>query len=106
MTGVQTCALPISLAEDGSVVGPGDPLAQCRRVFVELAKTLEMAGATFADVVYMRAYVTRKSVLPVLREVSREIFGTNRPAFAPLIVPSVRAEGALVEVELTVVYGA
>lgn len=99
-----TIAGQAPLAEDGSVVGPGDPLVQCRRAFSELRKTLEMAGAAFSDVVYMRAYVTEKHVLPVLREVSHEIFGASRPAFTPLIVPSVRAQGALVEIELTVVF--
>jgi enamine deaminase RidA (YjgF/YER057c/UK114 family) len=69
-------------------------------VFADLKKTLDMAGATFASVVYVRAYITRRSVLPVLRRVASEIFADNRPAFTPLIVPSVRAEGALVEVEL------
>lgn len=88
------------LADDGTVVAPGDAEAQCRRAFSDLAKTLDMAGATFGDVVYVRAYVTHASVLPVLRRVAHEIFDANRPAFTALIVPSVRAEGALVEIEL------
>ncbi len=99
-----TLAGQAPLAADGSVVGRGDAEMQCRRVFSELKKTLDLACATFADVVYVRAYVTDKRVLPVLREISAEIFGANRPAFTPVIVPSVRAEGALVEVELTVVF--
>ena len=99
-----TLAGQAPLAADGSVAGPGDPGVQCQRVFSELKKTLDLAGATFADVVYVRAYVTRKHVLPMLREISAEIFGANRPAFTPVIVPSVRAEGALVEIELTVVF--
>ena len=88
------------LAADGSVVGPGDPEAQCRRVFVELQKTLDLAGVTFADVVYVRAYLTDRAVLPVLHRIAAGIFGGNRPAFTPVFVPSVRAEGALVEIEL------
>jgi enamine deaminase RidA (YjgF/YER057c/UK114 family) len=88
------------LNDDGTVVGPGDPETQCRRVFADLKKTLDMAGATFADVVYVRAYVTRVTVLPVLRRVARGICGGNRPAFTSVIVPSGRAAGALVEVEL------
>ena len=99
-----TLAGQAPLAADGSVMGPGDPAVQCRRVFSELKKTLDLAGATFSDVVYMRAYLTDKRVLPVLRAISAEIFGANRPAFTPVIVPSVRAEGALVEIELTVVF--
>jgi enamine deaminase RidA (YjgF/YER057c/UK114 family) len=94
------------LHEDGRIYGPGDPLVQCRRVFGELTKTLDLAGATYADVVYVRAYVTDRSVLPVLRAVAADVFGANRPAFTPVIVPSVRAEGALVEVELIVRFDA
>jgi enamine deaminase RidA (YjgF/YER057c/UK114 family) len=101
-----TLAGQAPLAGDGSVMGPGDPATQCRRVFADLKKTLDLAGATFADVVYVRAYVTDKRVLPELRRISAEIFGANRPAFTPVIVPSVRAEGALVEIELTAVFDA
>ena len=93
------------LNDDGSVVAPGDAQAQCRRVFADLHKTLELAGATFGQVVYVRAYVTAKMVLPVLSRVAGEIFGNNRPAFTPLIVSSVRAAGALVEIELVVDLG-
>jgi enamine deaminase RidA (YjgF/YER057c/UK114 family) len=99
-----TLAGQAPLAGDGSVMGPGDAAVQCRRVFSELEKTLDLAGATFADVVYVRAYVTDRKVLPELRRISAYIFGANRPAFTPVIVPGVRAEGALVEVELTVVF--
>ena len=97
-----TLAGQAPLHDDGTVVGPGDPAAQCRRVFADLGKTLDLAGATFENVVYVRAYLTQKAVLPVLRRVAGEIFGSNRPAFTPVIVPSVRAEGALVEIELVV----
>ena len=99
-----TLAGQAPLAGDGSVVGPGDPAAQCRRVFADLKRTLDLAGATFADVVYVRAYLTDQRVLPELHRIAADIFGANRPAFTPVIVPSVRAEGALVELELTVVF--
>ena len=97
-----TLAGQAPLNDDGTVFGPGDPEAQCRRVFADLKKTLDLAGTTFEDVVYVRAYVTDKAVLPVLRRVAAEIFDGNRPAFTPVIVPSVRAAGALVEIELVV----
>lgn len=97
-----TLAGQAPLNADGSVTGPGDPDAQCRRVFADLKKTLDLAGATFEDVVYVRAYLTDKVVLPVLRSVAAEIFASHRPAFTPVIVPSVRAAGALVEIELVV----
>jgi 2-iminobutanoate/2-iminopropanoate deaminase len=95
-----TLAGQAPLHDDGSVVAPGDPEAQCRRVFSDLAKTLQLAGATFDDVTYVRAYVTDRTVLPALYRVAAEVFGDNRPACTPLIIPGCRAEGALVEVEL------
>lgn len=97
-----TLAGQAPLNDDGTVVGPGNPTVQCRRVFADLGKTLVLAGATFEDVVYVRAYLTDKSVLPTLRRIAAENFGGNRPAFTPVIVPSVRAAGALVEIELIV----
>lgn len=100
-----TLAGQAPLNDDGTVCGAGDPDAQCRRVFADLKKTLDLAGATFDDVVYVRAYVTDKAVLPMLRGIAAEIFVGNRPAFTPVIVPSVRAAGALVEIELVVELG-
>ena len=97
-----TLAGQAPLNDDGSVVGPGDPDIQSRRVFADLKKTLDLAGATFEDVVYVRAYVTNKTVLPALYRAAAEVFGSNRPAITSLIVPGCRAEGALVEVELVV----
>ena len=99
---IVTLAGQAPLHNDGTVVGPGDPAAQCRRVFADLTKTLELAGATFEDVAYVRAYLTDKKVLPELRRIATEILGGNRPAFTAVIVPSVRAEGALIEIELVV----
>ena len=93
------------LNEDGSVVGPGDADVQCRRVFSDLQKTLQLAGATFEQVVYVRAYVTGKTVLPALHRAAGRVFGSNRPALTALIVPGCRAEGALIELELVVDLG-
>lgn len=95
-----TLAGQAPLHDDGSVVAPGDPEVQCRRVFSDLAKTLRLAGATFNNVTYVRAYVTDHAVLPAFQRVAAEVFGENRPACTPLIIPGCRAEGALVEVEL------
>ncbi len=97
---------PVNIYSHGVRAGRSLPATQCRCVFADLKKTLGLAGATFADVVYVRAYVKDKRVLPELRRLSAEVFGANRPAYTPVIVPSVRAEGAMVEIELTVVFDA
>ncbi len=95
-----TLAGQAPLHNDGTIVAPGDAEAQCRRVFSDLSKTLTLAGATFDDVTYVRAYVTERAVLPVLHRVAAEVFGDSRPAYTPLVIAGCRAEGALVEVEL------
>jgi enamine deaminase RidA (YjgF/YER057c/UK114 family) len=97
-----TLAGQAPLNDDGTVVGPGNPEAQCRRVFADLEKTLDLAGATFEHVVYVRAYLTDKSLLPVLRRLACGIFVTNRPAFTVVVIPSCRGEGVMVEIELVV----
>lgn len=97
-----TLAGQAPLNGDGTVAGPGNPEVQCRRVFADLKKTLDLAGATFEDVVYVRAYITDRTVLPVLRRVACQLFVINRPAFTPVIIPSCRGEGVMVEIELVV----
>lgn len=100
-----TLAGQAPLNDDGTVVGPGEPEVQCRRVFADLKKTLDLAGATFERVVYVRAYVTDKGVLPVVRRVASGIFGGNRPAFTTIVIPSCRGAGVMVEIELVLDLG-
>lgn len=95
-----TVAGQAPLHDDGTVVDAGDPEIQCRRVFADLRKTLDMAGVSFDDIVYVRAYLTNRTVLPVLIRVATEIFASNRPTFTPVVVPACRGEGVLVEIEL------
>lgn len=95
-----TLAGQAPLNDDGTVVGRGDAEVQCRRVFADLKKTLDLAGATFEDVVYVRAYLTDKAVLPVVHRVASGIFGGNRPAFTAIVIPSCRGEDVMVEIEL------
>lgn len=69
----------IALGADGQVVGPGDPEAQARQVFANLARCLEEAGATFADVVKLTFFVTDLAAMPALRRVRDEHLDTERP---------------------------
>lgn len=100
-----TLAGQAPLHDDGSVVAPGDADTQCERVFSDLGKTLRLAGASFEEVVYVRAYVTSAATLPAFHRAAAQVFSSNRPALTALVIPGCRAEGALVEVELTVDLG-
>ena len=57
---------------DGQVVGAGDPAAQVRQVFTNLATALAAAGATLAQVVKLTIFLTDLADLAVLREVRDE----------------------------------
>lgn len=99
---VLTLAGQAPLDDEGRPVSD-DPQAQCRKVFEDLGKTLALAGASFADAVYLRVYLTRRDVWPVVRRVAREVLGETRPACTAIVVPGLRREGALVEVEVIAV---
>lgn len=69
----------IALDAEGRVVGAGDPEAQARQVFANLARCLEAAGGGFADVVKLTYFVTDLAVIPALRLVRDEHVDTARP---------------------------
>ncbi len=90
----------VALDADGKFVGVDDPAAQARQVFANLAKCLEAAGATFADVVKLNFYVTDIAILPHVR-VARDahIDTANPPASTAVQVVALFSPDALVEIE-------
>lgn len=90
----------VALDANGKFVGVGDPAAQARQVFANLAKCLEAAGATFADVVKLNFYVTDIAILPHVR-VARDahIDTANPPASTAVQVVALFSPDALVEIE-------
>ena len=64
---------------DGQVVGAGDPAAQVRQVFTNLATALAAAGATLAQVVKLTIFLTDLADLAVLREVRDEFLAGGPP---------------------------
>jgi enamine deaminase RidA (YjgF/YER057c/UK114 family) len=90
----------IALDEHGNLVGAGDPAAQARQVFENLARCLAAAGATFADVVKLTFLVTDVAILPAVREARDAHIDTARPPASTAVqVAALFRPDLLLEVE-------
>lgn len=80
--------------------GPaGDIAAQTRDALRRIEVALEQAGATLADVVRTRIYVTDISRWREVGAVHAEVFGKIRPAATMVEVSALIAPELLVEIE-------
>ena len=90
---------------DGTLVGLGDPAAQTRQALANIARALEQAGATLADVVRTRIFVTDISQWEAVGRVHGEVFATIRPATSMVEVRALIDPAMLVEIEADAVIG-
>ncbi|OKJ78267.1 RidA family protein [Streptomyces sp. CB02460] len=90
----------VALDENGDVVGEGDPSAQARQVFENLARCLAAGGATFADVAKLSYFVTDVAFLPAIRA-ARDVHVDVRrpPASTAVQVAALYRPELLIEVE-------
>ena len=65
---------------------PADPERQARRCFEIILRALAEAGATAADVVRTRIYVTEAAYIEPVGRVHGEVFGEIRPACTGVVV--------------------
>jgi len=79
--------------------------AQVREVFSRLAKTMEEAGGTLADVVTMTVLITDTRYGDRFTQLRKEIFGDNFPASALITIAGLARPEALVEVQGVAVVG-
>lgn len=77
-----------------------DPAAQARQAIANIEVALGQAGASLADVVRVRYYVTEKSVFSDITPVLGEFFGAIRPA-ATAVVCGLIDDAMKVEIEVT-----
>lgn len=89
-----TAALP-----DGGAVGGDDPAAQMREALRRVVAALAALGATPADVVRTRTYVTDIGRWEEVGRVHGEVFGDVRPATSMVQVSALIDPALLVEVE-------
>jgi enamine deaminase RidA (YjgF/YER057c/UK114 family) len=78
---------------------------QVREVFARLGRTLEEAGAKFADMVTMTVFITDARLGDRFTQLRREIFGDNYPASALITVAGLARPELLVEVQGVAVAG-
>ncbi len=94
----------VAVDDAGEVVAPGDAGAQAERIFEIVRDVLAAHGATFADVLHIRTFMTNLDDLAAYGAVRRKHFPASRvnpPASTTVEVSRLFLPGAVLEVEVT-----
>jgi len=84
--------------ESGTIVGPGDIVAQTRYIFEKMGRLLVAAGGGFEHIVQTTEYVTTTANYGKTAEVRRALFQGRFPTATGVIVAGLLREGALIEI--------
>jgi enamine deaminase RidA (YjgF/YER057c/UK114 family) len=94
----------VHLAGTGPVGADNEDAAgQTRRIFAIAEKALGEAGASFADVVRTRMYLTQAEDWEAVGRVHGEFFGTVRPAATMVVVAKLLNPAWRIEIEMDAV---
>jgi enamine deaminase RidA (YjgF/YER057c/UK114 family) len=85
--------------QGGNVIGPNDPYAQSVAIIEKIGQALAEAGASLADVVRTRVYVTNADDWETVGRAHARFFGDVRPANTLVEVSRLVGDGYLVEME-------
>lgn len=88
----------------GSIVGT-DPYTQTRQILRNIEQALRACGATLADVVRTRIFVTNIAQWEEIGRAHGEVFGAIRPATTMVEVRRLIDPAMLVEIEAEAVLG-
>jgi len=89
----------VAWGDDGKVTGVGDMYAQARQAIRNIEKALAEAGASLADVVRTRTFVTDISRFGEVARAHGEAFAEVRPAATLVAVTALVEPEMLVEIE-------
>lgn len=93
----------VAVDHTGQTVGIGDPEAQARQVFANLAAVLAEQGLTLRDVVALTTYLTRVDDAATVGAVRTEYFGDHRPTSTVVGVAALLKPEWLLEVSAVAV---
>lgn len=91
--------------KDGKIVGSGDVVAQTHQTLATISAALQEAGASLADVVRYRIYLTNVSDSEKVIPVFGEYFGEIRPAGTLVAVSALIAPEMMIEIEVDAIAG-
>ena len=93
----------VGVDDSGAIAEPGDVTAQTERIFALLGGILEAHGASFADVLHIRTFMTSLDDLAAYGAVRRRYFPGPKPASTTVEVSGLFLPGAVLEVEVTAI---
>ena len=91
----------VAIDEEGKVIGAGEHYGQTHYILQKIAAVLQQAGASLADVVRTRMYVTDISHWQDYGRAHGEVFRDIKPCTSMIEVKGLIAPEYLVEIEVT-----
>ena len=88
-----------AIGPDGSVVAPGDVVAQTEFILHTMGAILTTAGASFADVLKVTVYLTNVEDRTKINPVRQKYFGSAKPASTLVEISKLVLPDLLVEIE-------
>jgi enamine deaminase RidA (YjgF/YER057c/UK114 family) len=95
-----------ALVADGAIAGLGDPYEQTVQTIANAESGLARVGATLADVIRTRVFLTDAAHFDGFARAHGEAFGVIRPVNTTVIVAALADPRMLVEIEVDAYLGA
>lgn len=93
----------VASTPEGEVVAPGDPYLQTQHALRTIGDALAELGASFANVIRTRLFLTDISDWEMVGKAHGEVFGEIRPASSFVQVAALLHPDLVVEIEATAI---